>query len=182
MLVWRGLRWSAPLTRPQMFQTGRLSFPPRVSSLCRNLYSPFSFDSFLSLSYTWVLMANAPWMKKKILENGVLVKIPVSHNSRNTDQLFFSDVHFSSGSRDYKKQVPTFDIAPIYVFPISLLYAWKKYFLLICTGSGKLILSLNQLWISINNRHFSVLAHRTFLIKYIMTSQKHQNVLKIKRI
>ena len=31
-------------TRPQVFQTGRLSFPPRVSSLCRILYSPFSFD------------------------------------------------------------------------------------------------------------------------------------------
>ena len=31
------------LTRPQVFQTGRLSFPPRVSSMCRILYPPFSF-------------------------------------------------------------------------------------------------------------------------------------------
>ena len=43
MLVRRGLRLFAPLTRPQVFQTGRLSFPPKVSSLCRILYSPFSF-------------------------------------------------------------------------------------------------------------------------------------------
>ena len=43
-LVRRVLRLFAPLTQPQVFQTGRLSFPPRVSSLCRILYSPFSFD------------------------------------------------------------------------------------------------------------------------------------------
>ena len=42
-----GLTWLATVRSSyttKVFQTGRLSFPPRVSSLCRILYSPFSFD------------------------------------------------------------------------------------------------------------------------------------------